>query len=322
MRASLFSCLSTHADECDTIFMANNDGVIFMSITFRNYKLLSDFAKVSDFLHDNYDPVLRNNYLLKPFWEYAHTHPAFNHKLTHRFGLWEDRGEIVAVACYEMDLGECLMSVAQGYEYLYDMTIDYTFEHLSVSNEGKQTVSIWTTDANQTMIDALQRHGFSQTHQEAITIYDYKQGFDTPSLPDGFEAVSLDMENDFKKINDCLWKGFDHGDEPDDDIDCRRLMQSGPNFRKDLTTVIKAPNGEYVCFAGMWVDNDYAYLEPLATVPAYRKLGLAKAALMIGMQKTSEEGAQSCYGGVIGFYEKIGFKTVGYRLLFRKSWSI
>jgi hypothetical protein len=63
------------------------------------------------------------------------------------------------------------------------------------------------------------------------------------------------MKNDYKKINDCLWKGFDHGDIPDDDIDCRIHMQSGPNFRKDLTTVIKAPNGDYACFAGMWFEE-------------------------------------------------------------------
>ena len=38
-----------------------------------------------------------------------------------------------------------------------------------------------------------------------------------------------------------MYRGFDHGDEPNSDLDCRMLMQSGPNFRKDLTTIIKAP---------------------------------------------------------------------------------
>ena len=77
------------------------------------------------------------------------------------------------------------------------------------------------------------------------------------------------------------------------------LAQSGPNFRPDLTTVIKAPNGDYACFAGMWLDkkNEYAYLEPLAAVPEYRRMGLATVALTEGMKKTKALGAKYCFGG-------------------------
>jgi hypothetical protein len=112
-------------------------------------------------------------------------------------------------------------------------------------------------------------------------------------------------ENDLKKINDCLWFGFDHGPEPDpdNDIDDRMLMQSAPNFRKDLTTVIKAPNDEYACFAGMWIDNqnNYAYLEPLATVPKYRRMGLAAVAVVEGMKKTKKLGQNTVLGEPEGF---------------------
>ena len=125
-----------------------------------------------------------------------------------------------------------------------------------------------------------------------------------------------------RKINDCLWKGFDHGDDPDDDLDCRLQMQSGTHFAPELTIIIKAPNGEYACFSGMWYDelNKYAYLEPLATVPEYRGLGLAKTALIEGMNKTKALGAEYCFGGVVEFYEAIGFKTICRRELWAKSW--
>ena len=87
-----------------------------------------------------------------------------------------------------------------------------------------------------------------------------------------------------------MGKGFDHGDYPDQDIDCRILMMSGPHFKKDLTIVIKAPNGDYACLAGMRVDEDnhYAYLEPLATAPKYRRRGLATFALMESMKRTTK----------------------------------
>jgi hypothetical protein len=63
-----------------------------MAIQSRRYKLLADFEPVYRFLQETYDP---NGSLLPQTFEYAHTHPNFNHKLTHRFGLWED-GDILA----------------------------------------------------------------------------------------------------------------------------------------------------------------------------------------------------------------------------------
>jgi len=89
-----------------------------MTIVQRKYKLLADFDKVSRFLDENYNLQTLNSYLLRPFFEYAHTHFEFNHKLTHRFGLWENSKNLVGLTCYEMDLGECFMSMKKGYENL------------------------------------------------------------------------------------------------------------------------------------------------------------------------------------------------------------
>ena len=191
-----------------------------------------------------------------------------------------------------------------------------------MEKEGKRVLHVWTTDSQQQVIDLLGAKGYALAYEESITTYPYHKGFDEPVLPPGYKAISLDEENDFRKIHECLWKGFDHGDSPDDDIDCRMLMQSGPNFRKDLTTVIKAPDGSYACYAGMWLDeaNGYAYLEPLATVPAHRKKGLAKAALLIGMAKTRKLGAKYCYGGVFDYYKNLGFEDAGKRLAYKKQW--
>ena len=89
-----------------------------MNITQRRYKLLSDFVKVLSFLEDVYNIETLNSYLLPQFFEYAHTHQASNHKLTHRFGLWEERGELIGVACYEMNIGEVMLSVKNRYGFL------------------------------------------------------------------------------------------------------------------------------------------------------------------------------------------------------------
>ena len=237
-----------------------------MDITYRRYRLLDDFTKVSRFLTDNYSLTDCSGYLPQPFFEYAHTHPYFEHKLTYRFGIWENE--------------------------------------LSIIKDGKRILGIWVTDRQKEHIRLLEDNGYTKAYEEAVTVFDYDKGFGDYSLPDGYEAFSLSEENDIKKIHRCLHKGFDHPGEPDDDIDCRLLMQSGPGFRPDLATVIKAPDGEYVCYAGMWTDkiNGYAYLEPLATVPEHRRKKLAAYALTESMKKTAKEGARYCFGGDKDFY--------------------
>ncbi len=292
-----------------------------MALTQRRYKLMSDFAAVHRFLTDIYSLDTLNSYLLPPFFEYAHTHPMFNHKLTHRFGLWEDDGNVVGLACYEMDVGEVFLVTDEKHAYLLVEMVNYAEKELSSLANNQRTLAVWITDKESDKISLLEGMNYTKVHTEAVRIFPYNKPFLAHPLPDGFSVLSLEDENDLTKINDCLWKGFNHGDDPDDDIDCRLLMQSGPNFRKDLTTIIKAPTGEYACFAGMWFDekNRYAYLEPLATVPAYRRRGLAAIALTEAMKKTKALEASYCFGGAGEFYAGIGFELIGHRQLWKKQ---
>ena len=288
----------------------------------RNYKLLSDFESVNEFLRRNFTKYQQNGNIQQPSWEYAHTHPYFNHKLTHRFGIWEEDGEIIAVASYEMSIGECFLMTKIGYEYLKPTLLDYAEKELIKIVDNKKSLDVWVFHYETELKDTLAQRGYKKVHSSPITVFKYENGFTEQKLPDGFSIISLEDEVDFRKINDVLWKGFDHGDEPDDDLDCRRLMQSAPHFRKDLTTIIKAHNGEYACFAGMWLDgvNDYAYLEPLATDPRYRRMGLATIALTESMKKTVKYGATYCFGGSREFYHCIGFETVCHWEKWSKIW--
>lgn len=292
-------------------------------MTKRRYSLLADFDRVSTFLDENYSNDSLNGYLLRPFFEYAHTHPAFNHKLTHRFGLWEDNNELVGITCYELNLGECFISVKDGNEGLISEILEYAESELAILDGDESKLGVWIISNEKSKVDILSNNGYKKVYSEPVTTFSYNQELPIVPLPEGFSIISLEEENDVKKINDCLWKGFNHGSEPDDDLDCRLLMQSGPNFSKELTTIIKAPNGEYACFAGMWLNdaNQYAYLEPLATVPEYRGMGLATIAVSEGIRKTKELGAKYCFGGASDFYSKMGFQTICNRELWGKKWS-
>jgi predicted N-acetyltransferase YhbS len=74
----------------------------------------------------------------------------------------------------------------------------------------------------------------------------------------------------------------------------------------------------------MWLDeqNKYAYLEPLATIPKYRHMGLATIALTEAMKKTKALGAKYCFGGGGEFYTDIGFDAIMNRELWKKNGRI
>jgi len=130
-------------------------------------------------------------------------------------------------------------------------------------------------------------------------------------LPEGFTLI--DGTNvDYPKLRDCWWRGFDHDGESDSDYESTIFGSNAPHADLSLMTIAVAPNGDYACALGMWYDehNKYAYLEPLATVPEYRRMGLATVALTEAMKKTKPLGAEYCFGGSREFYDTIGFEAV------------
>ncbi len=77
---------------------------------------------------------------------------------------------------------------------------------------------------------------------EVHSAYPLDKEIPTPTLPEGYRLQSLADENDFRKINQVLWRGFDHpGEPPEEEIEGRKFVQKAPNFRKDLTIVARRP---------------------------------------------------------------------------------
>ena len=290
-------------------------------MTQRRYKILVDFERIYRFLQTTYDPVTLNSFLLPQYFEYAHMHSYFDYFSTHRFGIWEDGGEIAGIACYEMRPGDCHLHVRKGHEGLLSEMLAWAEKELSVAENGRRSLKAWVTDREVNKQELLRANGYELAYSEAVTAFDYTKPFSQRALPDGYTLI--DGKNlDFEKLHHCWWKGFDHGDEPDDDVSVRAFGCNAPRADMSLMTIAVAPSGEYACALGMWYDerNKYAYLEPLATVPRYRGLGLAEIALTEAMKKTKALGAAYCFGGVGKFYIAIGFETVCKRELWKKVW--
>jgi predicted N-acetyltransferase YhbS len=134
------------------------------------------------------------------------------------------------------------------------------------------------------------------------------------SLPEGFLLKSLAEDNNLAKLDRCIYRGFNHGDElPEIDYAGRKKQQSMPNYRKDLNIIVVAPDGNFVAYAGLWFEatNKYAYVEPVCTDPDYRLRGLGKAAVMEGIRRCGKLGAEVAYVGTDRpFYQSMGFKKL------------
>ena len=296
-----------------------------MNITVRNYKPLSDFEPIRQFLIKNHQYHNADGNVYPSEWEYMHTHSLAPWILFPRIGIWEDNGEIVAVATLEWFLGEFMLQINPDYAFLKPELLHYAEENLSVMNaDGTRTLCVSRLHNTDTeMEELLIRQGYHMAADSGWAgFFDLSGEVPQCPLPEGFSIVSLQEENDLEKINRVMWRGFEHPNEPDCSIDTRRVMQSGPHFRPELNLVVKALNGDYAVYCGMWYEPECreAYLEPLCSDPDYRKMGLAKAALYEAMRRTKELGAPFCVAGGQPFYEKVGFVQEYVKRDWEKTW--
>lgn len=293
-----------------------------MNIKNRKYKLFADFDKAHRFLVDTYDFETLNGYLLPQYFEYAHHLQWFDFLRAHRCGLWEEGGELVGIACYEMNIGDCNMHTKKGYEFLLPEMLIHAEKELSAFEEGKHKLSVWITDKEINKRELLKENGYHMAYTEPVKVFFYENPFHERTLPEGFNLID-GTDIDYAKLSECFWRGFDHDEVPPKiNIEGNYTVWNAPNADKSLMTIVVAPSGEYACALGMWYDkqNKYAYLEPLATVPKYRRLGLATAALTQAMKKTKALGATYCFGGGGAFYTSIGFEHICNRELWEKEW--
>lgn len=110
-----------------------------------------------------------------------------------------------------------------------------------------------------------------------------------------------------------MYRGFNHKGEPlvtDKHIKETKDSLAGPHVNPSLNITVVAPNGDYVSYCGMWYEpgTDNALVEPVATDPDYRMMGLSKAAVLEAVKRCGKLGARQAFvGSSQQFYYKIGF---------------
>jgi len=292
-----------------------------MPITFRTYQSPDDYYCISNFLIAIHQPGNRDGNWIEPVWEYMHGHPYLHPQYLDRIGIWEDQGQIVAVAHFESLPGEAFFQFRAGYEFLRVEMLDYAEKALvspEKENGGGHRLHAFVNDIDEPFTALVQARGYQHDPDEdrPTAKFVIPDPFPEITLPPGFRLVSLAEEPDWGKVHRVMWRGFNHPGEPDmspEELEDRRTMFDTVTARRDLKIAVAAPNGEFAAFCGMFYqpEGNFGYVEPVATDPDYRRMGLGKAAVLEGIRRCGVLGADLAYvGSDQPFYLSFGFEVI------------
>ncbi len=285
-----------------------------MAITFHQYRpeplFGEDYVKVREFF-------LRLDNHNFPFgrWDWMVTHPCLDDTVLDRIGLWEEDGRVVAVATYESELGRAYLLMDAAYRHLGEELLAHARRALSRDDR----VAVLILDGDTQMQDIAAKHGFFATQEkEHDSVFSIDQTSLHYTLPQGFHITSMAETYDPCRYDEGLWKGFNHelNGEGAYDPDKRDLPLIDRSFRRpnvnlDIKIAVVSPAGEFAAYCGMWHDpaTQNALVEPVATIPEYRRMGLGRAAVLEGIRRCGLLGAKRAFvGSSQQFYYSIGFR--------------
>jgi len=287
-------------------------GSIIMPVLFRKYNPSPLFGEDYYALRNFLIKLDNHNYHFGR-WDWMITGGWLDVSGLPKIGFWEDNGKLVAVATYDSSLGKAFILAEVGYDNLKQEMLLYAKDALT--KEGKFQVLI--LDGDMQFQDIAARNGFKPTQEkECDAIYPIETDKIAYTLPEGFSITSMGKTFNLYKYGQVLWKGFNHelnGEgtfSPDDERNGIAGFDR-PNVNLDLKIAVVAPTGDFVSYCGMWQDDasQSVLVEPVATDPAYRKMGLGRAAVLEAVRRCGKLGAKRAFvGSDQQFYYSIGFR--------------
>jgi GNAT superfamily N-acetyltransferase len=296
-----------------------------MDVHFRNYTnqagITEDYHKVREFL-------LRLGYSEYTYarWDWMATHGCLDKSSVGRIGLWEIDNQIVGAATFDCRPGQAFCLALPEYASLKKEMLLYSMENLSANNEFGVTIA----DSDISFQDISARLGFTATDEkECDSIFYHEKASTEYKLPEGFHITTMKDTFDLYQYRRVLWKGFNHelNGEGEFSFSTKEELEAKdemlrPNVDLSLKIAVIAPDGNFASYCGMWYDPQagYAVIEPVATDPAYRKMGLGKAAVLEGIRRVGLLGAKmALVGSSQQFYYSIGLRPYASSTIWRKK---
>ena len=240
-----------------------------------------------------------------------------------RIGLWRDEsGRIKAIAHEEEQNGDVFFGFASpGAEAEEEAPIgemfDFAERECALPRDGSSGFGLRIPQSDNLLADLASQRGYIKgSWSEPLSVRPID--FTRSEGPDdeGLEFVSgADVDPAKKAIAHA--KAFGYAEKEENRIPSSiaafEALASAPSYRPDLDLGWLAGSGEIVSFVGVWFDpvSRLAILEPVGTIPAYRRRRLAESLIEEGARRAAALGATALYvGSDQDFYRRIGFEVV------------
>jgi len=251
--------------------------------------------------------------------------------------LWHDaKGKLVGYAVLGEDPSfDC--QVLPEYEWSGVETEAMAWAETRLAELRKRDAKQWSgnfvsgarqNDAKR--ITFLEQHGFRRGKYAEVNLL---RSLDEPIaesvIPAGCQVRAVDPEageiSHRAAAQREVWHPWTVGNVSDEDY--ARVMRL-PGYHRDLDVVAVMPDGAIAAYVNGWIDpvNRIGDFGPVGALPAYRRQGLTRAALLEGLRRMQARGMDRvCISTgdsnmpAIRLYESIGFKIVNKYLEYVKT---
>lgn len=295
----------------------------------------SDFLRIRDFLKETYANNKHHNWGIDR-WNFCrfvsqNFHDTFNN-WPDTVGIWVDDNE--RIQCVVNSEGENRGEVffqMRGLDYsdkAYDAFITHAEEkYLAINDEGQNFIQLRVDPNNHPLKEILDQRGYKPLKLHEINLslkvlnpfnYQIPKGL---TLVDGHEITATQKAVAHAKA----FGYYENTDFPIEiPIKAFEALTQAPDYMKALDMAIINDQKEIVSFCTLWFDdyNKIAILEPVGTIPNYRRQGLSKNCIFAGINRAYDLGARKIFvGSNQEFYHKIGFRFDYQIEIWKKIWT-
>ncbi len=261
-------------------------------------------------------------------------------------GLWEMAGELVgfsSIVLIEAEVGttgflEIRIHPKVQYQDLEPEVYAWAEQRMQQIGQSRAitvTLMAGCLDNQLDRIALLEDRGFIRERCFLTLSRSLTEPVPTPELPEGFVLADARLTLDEQASIDLYNQTFiDHWNFHPLTLERLRYYLSAPDYRPELDLVAIAPDGTYsaFCFCSIYVSENerqgcaVGWVNSLGTRRGFRRLGLGRALLLIGLHRLQQAGMAVAKLGVDvdnphqakTLYESVGFQKDYTRLAYCK----
>ncbi|MBN1410972.1 MAG: GNAT family N-acetyltransferase [Spirochaetales bacterium] len=239
-------------------------------------------------------------------------------------GVWEDKSHRIAAVVNSEGENKGEAFIQKGcIDFTDDFLsrlIGFAEERLYGEDKNGRFINLRVNEDDDLLKRLLLQHGYTGLDWTEPSSSFTPEDRLPVNLHEEFMIADANTVNNYQK-------GFAHGkafgyhknDSPDDDDTERAYtsLRKAPDYRPELDVSVLDNRGEIAAFATVWFDdiNALAILEPVGTIPMYRKRGLGRAVIYEGINRAMNLGAERI---IVGSDQPF-YKAIGFQVEFRKE---